>query len=74
MNIFTVNSTEQAITIDQLKNAGCEVIQVSNGLLCKTTKSLSDIQKEVSGAQVAELDRNNPDLSKDAKVFAGIDS
>ena len=54
MKVYTVNSSEQAITIDQLKNAGCEVIQVSNGLLCKTSKSLEDIQKEVTGAQFAE--------------------
>ena len=72
MNIFTITSPEQAITIDKLKNGGCEVIQVSNGLLAKTSKSLTDLQKELENATVTELDRNDPNLSKDAKVFAGI--
>lgn len=72
MNIFTVATTDQAITIDKAKNCGCEVIQVSNGLIIKTSKSLSEIQKELTDATIAELDRNDPELSKDAKLFAGI--
>lgn len=73
MNFFTVSSPEQAITIDKLKNCGCEVIQVSSGLVVKTDKSLQDIQKEIGDATVGELDKNDPELSKDTKVFAGIE-
>ena len=72
MNIFTINSPEQAITIDKLKNCGCDVIQVSSGLLCKTSKSMDELKSELAGATIAELDRSDPDLSKDAKIFAGI--
>lgn len=74
MNFFIVASTEQAITIDKLKNGGCEVIQVSNGLVVKTSKSMSDLQKELENATVQEVDRNDPELSKDAKVFMGIEA
>lgn len=73
MNFFTVSSTEQALTIDKLKNCGCEVIQVSNGLVVKTDKSLQDIQKEIGDAIARDLDKNDPDLSKDTKVFVGIE-
>lgn len=73
MNFFTVSSTEQALTIDKLKNCGCEVIQVSNGLVVKTDKSLQDIQKEIGEAIARDLDKNDPDLSKDTKVFVGIE-
>ena len=73
MNFFTVTTTEQAMTIDKLKNCGCEVIQVSNGLIIKTQKGLNDIQQELSDSIVKELDRNDENLSKDAKVFAGIE-
>lgn len=73
MNFYTVSSTEQAITIDKLKNCGCEVIQVSNGLVVKTDKSLQDVQKEIGDAIARDLDKNDPDLSKDTKVFAGIE-
>ena len=73
MNFFTVSTPEQAITIDKLKNCGCEVIQVSNGLIVKTSKSMSEIQNELGNANVEKLDLTDPGLSKDAKVFAGIE-
>jgi len=73
MNFFTISTTEQALTIDKLKNCGCEVIQVSNGLVIKTDKSLNDIQSEIGDSIVKELDKTDPDLSKDTKVFAGIE-
>lgn len=74
MNFFTVMTTEQAIAIDKLKNCGCEVIQISSGLVVKTSKSLSDIQKEVENATVTEVDKNDPELSKDTKVFMGLET
>ena len=74
MNFFTVTTIEQAITIDKLKNCGCEVIQISSGLVIKTSKNLSEIQKEVENGTVLEVNRNDPDLSQDTKVFMGIES
>ncbi len=70
--IYQVNSPEQAVLIDKIKNSGCEVIQVSNGLLVKTSKSLSELQSILEGAIIKELDPNDLNLSKDAKVLAGI--
>ncbi len=74
MNFFTVTTIEQAITIDKLKNCGCEVIQISSGLVIKTSKNLSEIQKEVENGTVLEVNRNDPDLSQDTKVFMGIEN
>lgn len=73
MNVYIVNSPEQAITMDKAKNAGCEVIQVSNGVLVKTSKSASELQSVLEGAIIKSIDLNDPNLSKDAKVFAGIE-
>lgn len=72
VNIYIVNGAEQALIIDKMKNCGCEVIQVSNGLLVKTSKSLMDLQGILDGAIVKHFDSSDPNLSKDAKVFAGV--
>lgn len=74
MNFFTVETSEQVMTIDKLKNCGCEIIQVSNGLVVKTSMSFSEIQTELENATVKELDLNDPNLSKDTKLFVGIDN
>jgi hypothetical protein len=63
--------------IDQIKNAGGDCIQVSDGLVAKSTLSLSELQRVLSegtqGLSLSILDTQDPQLSKDAKAFAGID-
>ena len=69
---FGLNSAEQNQIIDKMKNAGYEVIQVSDGLLVKTDLDLTKLKSELEGLNVSELDLSDPNLSKDAKVFAQI--
>lgn len=82
MNVFNIkfglSSGSQAQIIDLLKNGGSEVIQLSSGLLTRSEKNLSELQKELSVVSdqisISELDPSDPDLSKDAKVFAGLET
>ncbi len=86
MNVFSIKfgldaSSEQAMIIDKLKNAGFDVIQISSGLLAKSDKTLKVLNDELSSLSqklaISELDLNtaalDPELSKDGKLFAGIE-
>ncbi len=79
MNYYTIKygPTDQALIIDKLRNAGFELIQVSNGLVTKAQADLSELRKtlrEISElATVEALDPKDPTLSKDARKFVGIE-
>ncbi len=65
---------DQTQVLTVLKNAGFEVIQASDGLIAKG--KMTEVKKELgefaSQMTLTDLDPNDPDLPKDAKVLAGV--
>lgn len=80
IKLGVASSADQVMIMDKIKSVGHEVIQISSGLLIKSEKDLSRIKEELSPAldqaSITELDiqsaSKDSDLSKDARIFAGI--
>jgi hypothetical protein len=65
-------SGDQASMMDKIKNAGGEVIQVSDGLVVKSDMDLAQLQSLLEEGSVSQIDYKSPELSQDTKVFLGI--
>lgn len=48
MNYAITGTADQALITDKLKSAGAKVIQSSNGLICKTPRSLGELKSLLS--------------------------
>lgn len=69
MNFAITGLRDQAQALDKLKTVGAQVIQSSNGLVCKTTLSLAELEQTLGKGSgriepITEIAAQSPDVQK----------
>lgn len=72
IRLGAAGSANQSQVMDKIKSSGADVIQISDGLIAKSTSPLDEILSEYAQEMTIEdADPSDETLSKDAKLFMG---